>query len=176
MPTKYDPQYYANNKDRQREELVVDESIIDDIIHQLVIKGAFKIDPEEAAKYVRRIRQCVPYKYFLNDKRGGSLVMYPGGSNYDFIELVNTQLEGKNIASRMMHLYFEMTEKTAIPYLVTQGSAGYWCKYYTRRGFSQFNELMQHIANEYGLTYDDLCWQHLKSEYLGRELWSGSCR
>jgi len=44
-------------KTTEREKLVVDESIIDDIIHVLVMKGALKENPEEATKYIRRIRQ-----------------------------------------------------------------------------------------------------------------------
>jgi len=158
----------------EREKLVVDESIIDDIIHVLVMKGALKENPEEATKYIRRIRQCVAYKCVLNNERIGRLIIHPGGSNYDFIELVDTPLDGQNMANRMIRLYFEMTEKTAIPYLITRGSAGYWYKHYTRRGFTLFKDLMQHIADEYDLEYDDLSWWNLKSEYLGRELWSGS--
>jgi hypothetical protein len=154
------------------EELKVDDSIIDDIIHKLVIGGALRENPEEAIKYIRCIRQCTPYKCVLGTKRVGRLLIHPGGSNYGFIEVVDTPLEGKNMANRMMALYFDMTKKTAIAHLITQQSVGYWYKHYSRRGFHRFDDLLQHISDEYGLKYDDVCWWHLKSEYLKRELWA----
>jgi hypothetical protein len=165
---------HINQKPAEREKLIVDDSIIDDVIHKLVITGALRDHPEEATKYIRRIRQCTPYKCVLGTERMGRLLMHPGGSNYAFIELVDTPLEGKNMANRMMSLYHDLTKKTAIPHLITQKSVGYWYKHYSRRGFQRFDDLMKHINDEYGLTYDDVCWWHLKSEYLQRELWAGS--
>jgi hypothetical protein len=108
-------------------------------------------------KWIKRLRSSRSYKYAIDDKLVGFLIVSTGADTYDFIEYVMSFHPGKNIAKKIIDAYRQMFHKELI---------GFWYKYYCNQGYDTVKSIFQYLSR-YGLAEPGAVeWEPLMMTYF----------
>jgi hypothetical protein len=152
--------------------LIRDDRIVSDRIRECVLEMDLK-NPKNI-KWIKRLRNSRSYKYAIDDKLVGFLIVSTGAETYDFIEYVMSFRPGKGIAKKIIDAYREMFHKELIPYEFADGSIGFWYKYYCNQGYDTVKSIL-HYLHSHGLTKTDAVeWQPLMMTYFMADPMVGS--